>query len=44
MLEDEVQRRELKEIQTRIEELKPVLNRLSLDDAVRGIREDRELR
>ena len=43
-LEDEVRRRELQEIQTRIEELKPLLNRLTLDEAVRSIREDRERR
>ena len=43
-LEDEVRRRELQEIQSRIEELKPILNRLTLDEAVRSIREDRERR
>jgi len=44
ILEDEVRRRELQEIQTRIEKLKPLLNRLTLDEAVRSIREDRERR
>jgi len=43
-LEEEVRRREVESLKARIEELKGVVDRLSVEDVVRGIREDRESR
>ncbi len=43
-LEDEVKRREIEELKQEINKLKPVLEKVSMDDIVRSIREDRESR
>lgn len=43
-LEDEVKRREIEELKQEINKLKPVLEKVSMDDIVKGIREDRENR
>lgn len=40
-IEDEVKRREAMRIKRDIEKLMPVLSRVSMDEIVRGIREDR---
>ncbi len=41
-LEDEVKRREIEELKQEINRLKPVLEKVSMDDIVNSIREDRE--
>jgi post-segregation antitoxin (ccd killing protein) len=41
-LEDEIRRREAQEIKEEIERLKPLLDRVSVEDVVSSIREDRE--
>ncbi len=41
-LEDEVKRREIEELKQEINRLKPVLEKVSMDDRVNSIREDRE--
>lgn len=43
-LEDEVKRREVEALKEEIGKLKPILEKLSVDDIVKGIREDRERR
>ena len=43
-LEDEVKRREIEELKQEINQLKPVLEKASMDDIVKSIREDRESR
>ena len=43
-LEDEVKRREIEELKQEINKLKPVLERASMDEIVKSIREDRESR
>jgi len=40
-LEDEVRRREAQKLKVDIEKLKPTLDRVSIDDIVKSIREDR---
>jgi predicted transcriptional regulator len=41
-LEDEVKRRELEELKEEINKLRPVLEKVSMEDIVDSIREDRE--
>jgi post-segregation antitoxin (ccd killing protein) len=41
-IEEEVRRKEVERIKEAVKELKPLLNRLSMEDVVRSIREDRE--
>jgi len=43
-IEDEIRRREAKKLKEAIEKLKPVLNKVSVEEIVKGIREDRERR
>lgn len=43
-LEDEVKRREIDELKAEIEKLKPTLEKISIDDIVKSIREDRDTR
>ncbi len=43
-LEDEVKKREIKELKKETNKLKPILEKISLDDAVKSIREDRDSR
>jgi len=43
-LEDEVRRREVEELKEAIIRLKPILEKVSMDDIVKSIREDRESR
>ncbi len=43
-LEDEVKKRELQELKEEINRLKPILNKISTEDAVESIREDRDTR
>ena len=43
-LEDEVKKREMEELKEEINKLKPVLEKVSMDDIVKSIREDRENR
>ena len=43
-LEDEVKRREVEELKEEIKKLKPTLEKVSMDDIVKSIREDRENR
>jgi len=43
-LEDEVKRREVKELKQEIAQLKPILDKISADDIVKSIREDRDSR
>jgi hypothetical protein len=43
-IEDEIKRREAKKLKEAIEKLKPVLNKVSVEEIVKGIREDRERR
>jgi antitoxin CcdA len=41
-LEDEVKKREMEELKEEINKLKPVLEKVNMDDIVKSIREDRE--
>ncbi len=41
-IEEEVRRREVERIKETIEEAKPLLDNISLDEVVKGIRQDRE--
>jgi post-segregation antitoxin (ccd killing protein) len=41
---EEVRKKEIQEIKQQIKKLKPVLDRISIEDVVQGIREDREQR
>jgi antitoxin CcdA len=43
-LEDEVRKREVEELKEEIDMLKPILDKISLEDIVKGIREDRNSR
>jgi len=43
-IEDEVKRREAQRLKQDIEKLKPLLNKVSMDEIVKSIREDRENR
>jgi antitoxin CcdA len=43
-LEDEVKRREVEELKEEIDRLKPILEKVSIEDIVKGIREDRDSR
>ena len=43
-LEDEVKKRELQELKEEINRLKPILNKISTEDAVKSIIEDRDNR
>ena len=43
-LEDEVKKREMEELKEEINKLKPVLEKVSMDDIVKSIREDRDSR
>ena len=43
-LEDEVKKREMEELKEEINKLKPVLEKVSMDDIVKSIKEDRENR
>ncbi len=43
-LEDEVKKREMEELKEEISKLKPVLEKVSMDDIVKSIREDRDSR
>jgi antitoxin CcdA len=43
-LEDEVKKREMEALKEEINRLKPVLEKVSMDDVVKGIREDRDSR
>ena len=41
-LEDEIKRRETQELKEEIEKLKPILEKISIEDIVKSIREDRD--
>ncbi len=43
-LEDEVRKREVEELKEEINKLKPILEKISVDDIVKSIREDRDSR
>ncbi len=43
-LEDEVKRREVEELKKEIANLKPILEKVSMEDVVKSIREDRDSR
>jgi len=43
-IEDEIRRREAEKLKEDIEKLKPTLNKVSVEDIVKGIREDRTRR
>src|SRR4030042_6616428 len=41
-LEDEVEKREVEELKIEIDKLKPILDKVSVEDIVKSIREDRD--
>jgi antitoxin CcdA len=43
-IEDEVKRRETEELKEEIDKLKPILEKVSMEDIVKNIREDRDSR
>jgi post-segregation antitoxin (ccd killing protein) len=43
-IEEEVRSKEVERIKREIEELKPLLSKISIEDATKSIREDREQR
>ncbi|MCL5876998.1 MAG: hypothetical protein M1540_04210 [Candidatus Bathyarchaeota archaeon] len=43
-LEDEVKKREIEELKKEIANLKPTLEKVTMNDVVKGIREDRDSR
>ena len=43
-LEDEINRRETEELKEEIDKLKPILEKVSMEDIVKSIREDRDRR
>jgi len=43
-LEEEVRRKELEELKDHVHRLKPLLGRITTEDVVRSIREDRDSR
>lgn len=40
-IEDEIRRREAEKLKEDIKKLKPILNRVNIEDIIKGIREDR---
>ena len=43
-IEEEVRKRETEKIKDSVKKLRPILDRVSLEDVVKGIREDRDSR
>ena len=43
-LEDEVKKREIEELKEEITRLKPILEKIGVEDVAKGIREDRDSR
>ena len=43
-IEEEVKRKEAEKLKLEIEKLKPILNRVSVEEATKSVREDRERR
>ena len=43
-LEDEVRKREMEELKEEINQLKPILEKVSIEDIVKSIREERDTR
>jgi hypothetical protein len=43
-LEEEVKKREMEELKEEINKLKPILDKVSMEDIVKNVREDREIR
>ena len=43
-IEDEVKRKEVEELKNQIAKLKPILDKISIEDVVKSIREDRDSR
>jgi Ulp1 family protease len=43
-LEDEVKRKEVEELKEELTKLKPILDKISVDDVVKSVREDRDSR
>lgn len=43
-IEDEVKRKEMEELKGQIDKLKPILDKVSIEDIVKSIREDRDSR
>ena len=43
-IEEEVKRREMEELKDQIDKLKPILDKISIEDIVKSIREDRDSR
>ena len=43
-IEDEVKRKEMEELKDQIAKLKPILDKISMEDIVKSIREDRDNR
>ncbi len=43
-LEDEVKKREMEELKVEIDKLKPILDKVSVEDIVKSIRKDRDSR
>jgi antitoxin CcdA len=43
-LEDEVKKREIEELKEEIDRLKPILEKVSIEDIVKSIREERDAR
>jgi len=43
-IEDEVKRKEMEELKDQINKLKPILDKVSIEDIVKSIREDRDNR
>ena len=43
-LEDEVKKREIQELKEEIDRLKPILEKVSMEDLVKSIREERDIR
>ena len=43
-LEDEVKKREIQELKEEIDRLKPILEKVSIEDIVKSIREERDIR
>jgi hypothetical protein len=43
-IEDEIRRKELEELEDEIDRLKPIFDKISTQDAVKSIREDRDSR
>ena len=43
-VEEEMKRKEMKELEDQIDKLKPILDKISTEDVVKSIREDRDSR